>query len=473
MSEKEYSPGDVLSQCWKRGEVETLLFHPGQLTIDEMYCRLTGQVIVLNISRQWGKTFFAVVKAITTALKKRGARIRIGAAFESDLTEFIEPAFEAALESCPVKYKPRYIQHKKRYIFKNGSTIKLVGLDRRPNGLRGNTIDLIIIDEAGFVKRLDYLYSSVIVPLTTHRPEAIILLLTTPPESPDHEFWGFVDQAKLNGSYAEFTIDENPMLGPDDVKRLEEKLGGRNTTAFRREYLCQRIIEEERAIVPEWKLEYGLPFERDELYQFWHKYQALDIGVQVDKTVDLFAYYNFREARIYVEDELDISGATTTTDLIEVSILAKQKAIPGGGYIKPYRRIADCSHPLLLNDLAARPAGIVFGATDKAKLHEMVGELRVWVRLGRLRVHPRCKQLLGCLESGIWNLQRTEFERSKVFGHYDALAALVYLVRNIDQYTNPIPDYVINPHRLPVPGFKKQQALSPLGQEMTAIFKRR
>lgn len=459
----------AIAELWKRGEIEPLIFHSGQQKIDQMIQSMPGRVIVINVSRQWGKSTLGVTKAIAQALKVPRSRVRIGAAFESDLTEFIEPAFETVLASCPNNLKPWYIKHKKRYRFRNGSSIKLVGLDKRPNGLRGSTIDLIIIDEAGFVSRLEYLYSSVIVPLTTHRPDARIIMLSTPPESPDHEFWDFVDRAKADGTYAEFTIDQNPMLGPDDIKRIEDRLGGRHTSAFRREYLCQKIIEAERAIVPEWKKEYEVEFERDPLYQYWHKYQALDIGVQRDKTVDLFAYYNFREARLYIEDELDISGTVTTTDLIEKGIRDKQREIEGGYYEEPYRRISDNSHPLLLNDLAAR--GISFGATDKAKIHEMVGEVRVWVRMGRIRVHPRCKQLLGCLNSGIWNNQRTEFERSKVYGHYDALAALVYLVRNIDQYTNPIPDSVTNPNQWP--GFNKKSELSPMGQDIKALFSRR
>lgn len=462
-----FSDHALVEQLWKRGEARHLIFHEGQRFIDEKLSSLTGQLIVLNISRQWGKTFFGVGEAVDFALANPFARIRIGAAFETDLSEFIEPAFEQYLQSCPQSMRPRYIQHKKRYVFKNGATIKLVGLDKRPNGLRGNTIDLIILDEAGFIRRLDYLYHSVIVPLTTHRPNARILVMSTPPESPDHEFWDFVDRAKLQDAYLEFTIDENPMLMPDAVARIEREMGGRDSTAFQREYLCKRIIEAERAIIPEWRPHFEQAFEHDELYKFWQKYWALDIGVQLDKTVCLFGYYNFRESRLYIEDEVDISGTKTTTALIEEKLLEKSREI---AYTDPYRRVADNSHPLLLNDLATRKAGIAFGATDKAKIHEMVGEVRVWVRFGRVVVHPRCRQLTGCLSSGIWNEQRTEFARSKVYGHYDALAALVYLIRNIDQWTNPIPDYIINPDRMP--GYKRQETLSPLGQDIKALFSR-
>lgn len=467
MEENEISVGAAYDTLWARGDIEGLLLHEGQQIIDERFCSLERQLIVLNISRQFGKSFYGVVKAIATALRKPFQRIRIGAAFESDLTEFIEPAFEQILEACPTRFKPRYIQQKKRYKFKNGSSIKLVGLDKKPNGLRGNTIDLIILDEAGFIRRLDYLYHSVIVPLTTHRPNAKILVMSTPPESPDHEFWEFVDRAKMEGSYLEFTIDQNPMLTKDDIARIEREMGGRESSAFQREYLCKRIIEQERAIVPEWNSLYVRAHDpKDEMYQFWHKYWSLDIGVQLDKTVCLFAHYDFRHSRLCVEDEVDISGVKTTTDLIEKRLHEKSREI---GYDEPYRRIADNSHPLLLNDLATRERGIAFSATDKAKLHEMVGELRVWVRMGRVHVNPKCKQTLGCLESGVWNEKRDQFARSKVYGHYDALAALVYLVRNIDQWTNPIPDWFINPDRMPM---KKRSELSPLGQDMKSLFSR-
>jgi hypothetical protein len=471
VSAKTLTSEEARRWFWLTGNIEPLLFHSGQLYINEMYERLPGSVIVLNVSRQFGKTSFLVGKAIATAIKNSYNRIRIGAAFETDLTEFIEPAFEWALKTCPQDLRPVYHQQKKRFTFGNGSTIKLVGLDRKPNGLRGNTIDLIGLDEAGFINRLGYLYDSVIVPLTTHRPNARIIFQSTPPESPDHEFWDFVDRAKLENSYAEFTIDENPMLGTADVERLERKLGGRDSSAFQREYLCKRIVEAERAIIPEWREEFEIDFDAgadpliDPLYPYWHKYEALDIGVQVDKTVCLYGYYNFREATLYIMHESDISGTKTTTKLIYDTICQKEKDI---GFTDPYRRIADNSHPLLLNDLSEK--GMGFGATDKQKLHEMVGEVRIWVKAGRIKVHKRCKQLVGCLRSGIWNDKRTEFERSKVLGHFDAAAALIYLVRNTDVYSNPLPDYVYNPDRLP--GYKRKVPLSPMGQDIKAVFSR-
>jgi len=89
--------------------------------------------------------------------------------------------------------------------------------------------------------------------------------------------------------------------------------------------------------------------------------------------------------------------------------------------------------------------GIHFAPTSKDTLEAMVNELRLWVSRGRIVVSPRCSQIIGCLKFGVWNDHRTAWERSANYGHFDALAALMYLVRNIDQSSNPVPRlYSIN-----------------------------
>ena len=74
----------------------------------------------------------------------------------------------------------------------------------------------------------------------------------------------------------------------------------------------------------------------------------------------------------------------------------------------------------------------------------MVNEVRVWVNSGRVIIHPRCKFLIGNLEKGVWadnamGGRRQDFGRTKTYGHFDGIAALMYLVRNIDTSSNPIP----------------------------------
>jgi hypothetical protein len=80
-----------------------------------------------------------------------------------------------------------------------------------------------------------------------------------------------------------------------------------------------------------------------------------------------------------------------------------------------------------------------FIPTDKGTLEEMVNTVRMLVRSEGLIVHPRCKQLIGCLNYGVWDDRRSLFKEHKIYGHFDALAALIYLIRNLDRSTNPIP----------------------------------
>jgi hypothetical protein len=49
--------------------------------------------------------------------------------------------------------------------------------------------------------------------------------------------------------------------------------------------------------------------------------------------------------------------------------------------------------------------------------------------------------LIGSLKYGTWKTVNNtrQFNSSKKYGHFDAIAALVYMVRNIDIHTNPVP----------------------------------
>ena len=432
----------VREHLWNQG-ILTWKFHKGQELLNNTFNNSVGQVVVFNIARQYGKTFFAVTKAIELAIQKK-SRISYATAFETDLLNFVLPVFETILDDCPISLKPQYIGHKRRFIFNNGSEIRLIGLDRKPNGLRGNTSDLCILDEAGFISRLDYLHTSVLVPLTTHRPEAKILLLSTPPETPSHPFWDFVERAKLEGAYQCFTIDQNPLLTPVNIARIEKEMGGRTTTAFRREYLCERIVEESRAIVPEWDNKFVEEPFIDDFFPYYHRYESMDLGVKRDLTVNLFAHYDFKKATLYIWDELAMNGPDMNTNLLANQIKEREKLLWKKDNSEEihniFLRISDNNNPLLVNDLI-QLHDLPFIATNKESLHEMVNLVKIWVGNGRVKVHPRCKLLIGSLESGIWNEQRTQFDRSKVYGHYDALAALVYLIRNIDDSYNPIPEH--------------------------------
>lgn len=424
----------AIHEAWHRNDLSYLL-HSAQRIIDKAFRSIKGQLFVGNCARQFGKSFWAVTLAIEAAYANPKQQIRYGAAFQTDLVEFIIPAFDKVLEDCPEGIQPTFLRGRNTYVFPNGSRIKLVGVDKNPNGLRGNSLDLVILDECGFIEKLEYIYKSVLIPATTHRPNCKIIMISTPPSTPAHPFVDFVERAIAENCYAEFNIYQNPLIGPDTIQRLIRESGGEASTTWRREYLTEIVTDEDLQIIPEWNDKYVFEVEKDRYYDLYHKYVGMDLGVK-DKTASIFGYYEFLKARLVIEDEREMSGAMMNTELLKGQILAIEGEL--WGEKPPFRRIADNNNPLLLLDLSSIH-NMTFISTGKDQLHAMINELRLFVQAGQLVVHPRCRMLTGCLKFGVWNQKRTEFSRSSTYGHFDHLAALVYLVRNLLRNSNPIP----------------------------------
>jgi hypothetical protein len=273
-----------------------------------------------------------------------------------------------------------------------------------------------------------------VVPQTMYREGAKIIMISTPPKTPDHDFKDFVVKAQAENAYVELDIYKNPMVTPEMVDEYRKEC--LTETDFQREYLCKFVTDQTLSIVPEMR---GYDYKRkpkDEFYPLYHKYNAMDLGVR-DLNVNLYGYYDFKRAKIVIERESIMNGPEMTTPILAAEI-KKNEVELWGQDPKVYKRVADNNNPLLLLDLG-NIHGLYYHSTDKDQLHAMVNEMRVWFASGRIEIDESCKILIGSLMYGIWNDKRSEFARSKVLGHYDAVAALMYLIRNIDQNTNPIP----------------------------------
>lgn len=425
-------------ELYRRGNLEHLL-HAGQIQIRDRIWSSRRQVQPILCARGYGKTYLGCEEAVSICLKKQ-ARVKVGTEFQTDLEEFILPNFEAVLQDCPRNSLPKWKSSGSKYVFPNGSEIKLIGLDRKPNGLRGtHKTDLIILEEAGFISKLEQIYYSVIVPTTMHRPECRILLPTTPPEALDHFFWTMWDKASLEGDLPVYSIDDNPLLTPDRIREIEEEMGGRESVAFQREYLCKRIPDGTRQLTPEFSKELHVQeYKRPSYFDFLIKTSSLDSGVR-DNTVQLYSVYDFPTATLHIEDELVLSGNEVITDTIYKRTVEQETALK-------YRKVdrwADNNNLILIQDLNSAGfkdgSGRLWCPTSKDSIEAGVNLVRLWLKQGRLKINPNCRFLIGTLETALWNKNRTDFDRSKVFGHADALAALIYLIRNVNTRTNPIP----------------------------------
>ena len=190
------------------------------------------------------------------AICKPNTKSIIATAFQTDCENIIIPIITDVLSDCPLSLLPVFNKTKKKYTFSNGSTISIVGLDKNPDSLRGQKLNgVVVLDEAGFIDTLTYIYSSIIVPATMYSDTKIIVI-STPPVTPDHPFKAFCEKAMDEGSYVKLTIYDNPLVTPEKI--LEYKAECLTKSDFEREYECFFVVNETLHIIPEFQDLFGL-----------------------------------------------------------------------------------------------------------------------------------------------------------------------------------------------------------------------
>lgn len=433
------------------------LLKPAQKKIYQSIKNSTDLVYVVNCSRRLGKTFVMVAMAIEAALQNINFQIHFGAPYQNALKDILLPIFRQILEDCPEDLRPQWKQLESKWVFKNGSYIKLCGANNGQfDNLRGNKSDLFILDEAAQVDKLDEVINSVVLPqlLSSKNPHKRLILPSTPPTTPDHPFKKYAEDSQVTNSYSHFTIYDGD-YPKEEVGRFMLKAGGADSTTWKREYLAQFVVDSALHIVPEWSghPEYVAEVKKDDYFQFYQIVEGLDIGYR-DFTAFILGYFDFQNGKLIIEHEYALKENDFTTDLLAKNIkeLEREYTLVNKTRI---RRISDNNNLNLVADLARlhrlpfAPVSKNTGSgTDRKGKEWMVSQARQWVNAGKLIIHPRCKMLLASLEFGIWKSGHAEFARSEKLGHYDFIDALVYLIAGLMpsvQNVNPIPPlYKIN-----------------------------
>jgi hypothetical protein len=443
----------MLTNAWTAGELSWKL-NPNQLGV---YRELRawekdkdrGHLYALDISRRWGKSTLMVTMAFEDAIRNGGWRIVYCAPTNVMVKKILLPLVTILLQDCPEDLKPEYFISEQRYVFKNGSTIELVGMDVNPDRARGTFMDRGYLDECAFFDNLEYVLFSILYPQMQMRENARIIAGSTPPVSPSHYWSSEIIPAAINDNvYQKRVIDDNPMLSKEEIDTFCNAIpGGRKSVTCRREYYCEHIADSTLAIVPEWNDVEPICFKAVKPPMWRDCYVSLDPGWR-DLTGVLFGYWWFEEKALVIEDE--IAEPQLNSRQIAELVKEKEKLLWGGirrriansleTKPQPYRRVSDNDHRLI-HDLTMEHQ-LQFVPTQKDNIEQQVNALRVFVSRGKLFVHPRCVKLNQHLKNGVWkNLgeRNKQFGSSGAFGHYDLIAALVYMLRNVDQHRNPYP----------------------------------
>lgn len=450
MSKKEVSVEQAKEQLWRAGVLDWKLSEVQKIMKSQILNDANKINVVLS-SRRIGKTYLMCTMALEKCLQTPGAIVKYAFPKQNMAKKMLLPVMRKILEDCPKDIKPEFMTADKVFRFPNGSEIQISGTDNgNIENLRGGDSHLNILDEAGFIFDLTYGVRSVLGP-TTKTTRGRTILISTPSRSENHEFitdWVYPYQAE--GRIQVFTIFDNPNLTQEAIKEaLSEYPTGEKDPMFRREYLCEITRSNETAILPSFNSENEKVIISDnyEIPVFRDCYVSMDIGGS-DLTAVVFGYYDYLNATTVIEDEL-IFGKEVNTKLVADSIKKKEEELWTNPIDKspmpPYLRVADNNNLIMLTDLQ-RDHGIIFIPTRKDNREAAVNSLDVAISQHKLIINPKCKHVIYHMKFAEWNRHRTSFKNLKDSptgqvkgGHADALAATIYLHRNVIKSKNPYP----------------------------------
>lgn len=445
-----------LAAVWNAGRLEWK-FDENQASayqlIQEIFSR--EDIAVLNMSRQIGKSYFLVVLCCMLALRMRRARIKYAAETAKQVRAIVRPHFQELFADCPIHIRPVFNSQDGEYRFPTtGSTITLAGCetDEDANKLLGQHAHLWVVDEAGSLKNLNYVVRTVLMPQTLNTGGKGVIS-STPAKTADHPFKGYCDSASAVNALIERDIYCNPRIDEKTILRLMAACGGEDSTDWQREYLVRHVTDQNLQIVkfatPRRLEQITLKIdpEREKANPFYYRpdffdpYAGLDLGWAPDATGKVWGYLDYREDTLVIEDEWFLRRMDTNT-LAAVGKTREKELY--GGHENVFQRWGDLEERTQ-QDLVVNHDYLVH-RTQKENLKGAVNTLNLAVAdLGHhLRIHPRCKQLKEQLRDGVWDKEKKKFARSPKHGHYDLLAALVYLTRNVQW--DKVPDRMVTGH---------------------------
>lgn len=444
---RNLTESEITELLWRKGSLSWKL-NSAQKELTDFFHNSKERIVVVAMTRQIGKTFTAVSLALEYALQNPNTEIKYCCGNAKTALKATRSNLLKIIEDCPKELKPTYDRTLGCYKFKNGSLLHLEGLDSgKADDLRGTAAKLIVIDEAGFINDLTYALYSVLFPMT-NTTKGKFLIISTPPRSAGHDFDKVVQTARGAGAFYELNAYKYLALVKDDpsffkdrytLDAVEENKKNMPENAFNREILCQFIRDEETVVIPEFTEERKYKIVKDWVRpKQYDAYVSMDLGM-TDLTAILFAYYDFVNNKLVIEDELEVNSKKLNSDYLGseiVKIEARLWTDDLGFQTEPLKRVCDINEQIARVDLNRR-YNLQFVSAKKDDKDAGINMLRVKIQNEEIIINPRCKKLIFHLENATWNKKRTSFERTPTAGHYDFVDAMLYLIRAVKYNKNP------------------------------------
>jgi hypothetical protein len=447
MSQTKIDKNLAIEQLWRRGALSFLL-DSNQKSLYELFHNNPKKIQTWLLARRSGKTHSLCVLAIEYCLKHPGSIIKYVAPTKMQVERFIRPIITDILErGCPKDIKPEFNKKESIYFFTNGSELQLCGAEAgNIDSVRGGFSHISIIDEAQDVSNLNYAVKSVLYP-TTVTTKGKILLSGTPPQDVDHEFISYIEAAEADGTLIKRTIYDNPRLSKEDIQEVIDTYKGVQNEEFRREFLCEIIKSSNNSVIPEFDTQKEINIVRAiKSPPHYNSFVSMDLGFR-DMTVVLFGYYDFKNDKVVIQDEIVTHGSEMHLYTLGKQIKAKEEELwtnpITNEFVKPKKRVSD--HDLIaINEITkATNYTVIFQPADKTNMLAGINFLRTLIGTERIIIDPKCKVLVRHLKNGKWaTTAKDNLGRGGDGSHYDAIPALSYFLRAIDFNKNPYPaDY--------------------------------
>jgi hypothetical protein len=398
------------------------------------------------VARQVGKSYASAADDCDFSLQNERAVVRYCAKTKESAAAIMLPTLELILADCPPDIAPRRIDSHVWEWPTTGSRWFIFGTDAESfNRGRGPRTHRLKLDECGFYQDLQGVEAALLPALQTTGGKC--LYLSTPSESPGHDYGLRVQAARAAGRLEHATIHSNPRVDVESVIRGEcARLGMTReellrSTYWRREYMAEWVTEESRAAVPAW------PSVAEECTRAYDRpphfdgYTSHDWGgYENDPHAALFGYCDHRAARLIIEDEDEIRGVTLGQladrwkgkETALWGARAWDGTLWGAGYFEqharaipdylkptvaalgqtqPFVRVGD-NDQQLMGDLLHNYGYAVF-PTDRTDKHLLVDDLNQGIREKRVVIHPRCRRLLEQLRTTLWDEKRRQWVRTE------------------------------------------------------------
>ncbi len=397
-----------------------------------------------------------LVLAFEVALQKPGSRILYLAPHQKNAEEIATDIAAHVLFDCPPSVKPEFKSQSKEFHFKNGSIIRLKGVNgEHAKYLRGGAADLIILDECGTMDDLGHVVKDVCLPMTLSTGGRIIMA-TTPARTPGHASTAFYEECASTNSVAKFTILDTSRYtvaekmemfvgSGEEVSRAEGIATGAclpTTTTVQREYFCEFVTDSSAAVIPEFTKDLEKEIVKSHPRpDFYDSYVSMDPGFK-DRTAVVYGFWDFVNAKLIIEDESLLTGPNTQD--IAKEIKDKEAALWMGKV--PFLRVSDVDLRLIADLWQMHQ--LQFSPARKEDSLGAINLMRNMVQNREIIINPRCVNLIRQMHNAIWNNKATDFARvsvkdsessMNVDGHYDLVAALKYLCRSVIRTKNPYP----------------------------------